>query len=277
MPSIHLHAGAAFARGLEVARLAWYTGAAATPDDAIAAGWGALAEAYGSFDDNFPTNKTCARMGEALVSYFDEYPLDTDVLKPAVFNNRPAVEFRFAVPLPIENPSTGDPILYTGRFDMLGEKDAQLFVVDEKTTGSLGEYWSARYELSSQFTGYCWAAKEYGYPVVGAIIRGIGLLKYDIKHAQIPLYRPDWMIEEWYRTLLHDIRRMILAYEKWRQTDGWDPEVWEPNLADECGSFGGCEYRSVCGIAPEVRDKLLEINFVKRPWDPLGDSDDTGA
>lgn len=265
-PSVHLHAGLAFAKGLEVTRFAFYSGGASA-EEAIMLGWKALIEAYGDFDSSESPNKNAHRMGEALVSYFDEYPLETDTLKPAIFRGNPAVEFTFAIPLPINHPETGLPILYCGRFDMLGEANGQLFVVDEKTTGSLGQYWARRYELSAQFTGYCWAAHQYGYPVVGAIVRGIGILKTDIKHAAMPLLRPPFMIEEWYRELLIDIHGMIEAWKKMETMDGW--EAYRPDYADACGSYGGCQFISVCNIHPANREKLLAVNFTKREWTPL--------
>lgn len=267
-PSVHLHAGQAFAKGLEVTRKAWFLGETRDPDEAIARGWQALIEEYGDFVDEAVPNKSAHRMGEALISYFDQYPLETDLIQPAMFHGRPAVEFRFALPLPILNPSTGDPILYTGRFDMLGLANGQLFVVDEKTTGSLGQYWSRRYELSAQFTGYCWAAKEYGYPVVGAMIRGIGILSKEIKHAEMPLWRHDFLIAEWYEALLADVKRMIEAWKAMEEQSPWS--VWQPDFADACGAFGGCQFLPVCEIAPQSREKLLDINFAKRVWDPLG-------
>lgn len=269
LPSVHLHAGQAFAKGLEVTRLAFFQDGLPA-EDAIALGWAALIEHYGDFETPTPEHsKSAHRLGEALVSYFDEYPLGVDPLKPAVFHGRPAVEFTFAIPLPIMHPETGEPILYCGRFDMLGEVNGQLFVVDEKTTGSLGEHWAKRYELSAQFTGYCWAARQYGYQVVGAIIRGVGILKYEVKHAAIPLFRQDFHIDEWYAALLLDVERMI---EAWRQTgkngeNQWSE--WQPDLADACGSFGGCEFLPVCGIHQQSREKMLEINFAVREWTPL--------
>lgn len=276
-PSIHLHAGGAFAKGLETARRAYYLGGE-SPEDSVALGWQALHEEYGDFEPAKPMpNKSAHRMGEALVSYFDEYPLPTDHIRPAMFNGQPAVEFNFAIPLPITHPETGDPLIYCGRFDMLGESNGQLFVVDEKTTGSLGEYWSRRYELSAQFTGYCWGAMQYGYPVVGAIVRGIGILSKEIKHAALPFLRPQFMIDEWYRQMLRDVSEMRQAYldtnwDKIEAPDGLfdDPyEQFGPDFNDTCGSYGGCDYIPVCGVAPFARHQMLQINFAQRNWEPL--------
>lgn len=265
LPSIHLHAGAAFAAGLDATRRAFYDNGA---DEltAVSLGWKKLIEEYGDFEPQGNTTKTAHRMGEALVDYFEEYPLATDFIKPVKTANGSAVEFSFAIPLPITHPETGDPIIYAGRFDMLGETSTgQVFVVDEKTTGSLGEYWLTRYALSAQFTGYCWAAQQYGYPVVGAIIRGIGLLKTKITHAAIPLQRPDWMIHEWYVQLIRDVHAMIAC---------WQEAHFEPNFADSCGSYGGCDYLPVCQVPAQARENFMAINFVDREWSPIRGAED---
>lgn len=275
--SIHLHAGGAFARGLEVTRRAFYQ-EGLDPDLAIGLGWQALQQHYTGDYTESPheswrkSAKTPTRMGEALVSYFDEYPLETDHVQPAKdAHGSPAVEFTFSIPLPINSPETGEPILYTGRFDMLGQSTGKLWVVDEKTTGALGEFWAQRYKLGAQFTGYCWAAKMYGYPVVGALIRGIGILKYDIKHAEVPLFRPDYLIEEWYQQLLIDVQEMVDAWIALTEdcSNEWSPLIFRPDYNDACGSYGGCDFLPVCGVMPEARGKMLDANFEKRLWVPL--------
>src|SRR3990172_5087025 len=96
------------------------------------------------------------------------------------------IEFSFAAAIPeVKHPETGDPILFCGRFDQLAEYNKMLFVEDEKTTTSLGEQWRNNWDLDSQFTGYVWGAKQFGLPVVGAIVRGIGLLKTKTTHQEV--------------------------------------------------------------------------------------------
>jgi len=266
-PNVHLHAGGAFAAGLDRTRMAYFA-EGATAEDAVAQGWAELIAVYGDFevtDDR--VNKTAHRMGQALVSYFDEYPLGIDPLEPyRPHGGKPAVEFNFALPLPINHPETGAPILYCGRFDMLGVMNGQVFVVDEKTTSALGPSWVKRYELSAQFTGYCWAVRELGYPSAGAIVRGIGILKNEIKHVSVPLLRPQFLIDEWYDALLADINAMI---------ECWRTDTWRPDFNSACGGYGGCPYSGVCSSPPNVRDSLLQIDFVENRWSPLkGEGDE---
>jgi hypothetical protein len=261
--SIHLHAGACFARGVEITRRAFHA-EHLTHDEARAKGMTALIHAWGEYEAPADHTKSMARMLSALDAYFLEYPLATDVIQPFIeANGDPAVEFTFALPLedtdgkPILNPETGDPLIYGGRFDLLGVFNDSLFVVDEKTTSALGAQWASQWEMASQFTGYCWAAREYGYPVLGAIIRGVGLLKYETKFAQVITYRPDWRIAQWHKQLLLDIKAMIQSYQRGE---------WDMALDHACNDFGGCGFRNAC-LSPEPERWLAD--YVVRYWEPL--------
>jgi len=195
----------------------------------------------------------------ALDEYFRNYGFATDHIQPHFHDGKPAVEFSFAIPIPnTAHPTTGEPILYTGRFDMLGVYNNALFVVDEKTTKQLGQSWIKSWTMASQFTGYCWAAKEYGYPVAGAIIRGISILKTKYGHAESLQYRPQWFIDRWLVQLAKDVKRMIAA---------WEADDWDFDLNTGCNTYGGCPLTDVCNSQRPVR--VLEQDFVKRIWDPL--------
>lgn len=266
-PSIHLHAGGSFARGMEVTRKAFHS-AGFIQDEAVGLGAQALIEAYGDYAYPEDHAKAPNRLIEALVAYFDEYPLADDPIQPFFASNgEPAVEFTFCLPLEDErgghilNPQSGNPLLYAGRFDMLGKFNDTLFVVDEKTCTSLGGTWAGQWEMASQMTGYTWAAREYGYPVAGAIIRGVCLLKCEVKFAQAITYRPEWRIAQWYKQLLHDVRRMIAA---------WNNNQWDMSLDHACNDFGGCGYRNAC-LSPEPERWLQD--FVVRRWNPLSRAD----
>ena len=231
--SIHLHAGKCYAKGLEIARRTFYDGG--LPEEAaIASGLEALTLAWGDFD----------------------YP-DGEPHRDAL--GRSALEFSFAIPLNVLNPSTGQPILYGGKFDMLGERDGALFVVDEKTAGQLGNQWMRNWLLDSQATGYCYAAKTFGYPVVGAIFRGISLLKGKYGHAQAIVYRPDWQIERWLSNLEETIRQMVGAWTRQRYLYSLDKSA--------CNSYGGCGFHQLC--ESQHPERWIEVNFKPRNWNPM--------
>jgi hypothetical protein len=259
-PSIHLHAGQAFARGLEVVRRAfWEEGF--NPEDALAKGAGALIEAYGTFDEPHDTAKTLPRMLGALDYYFERWPIDRDELKPWKWaTDKHAIEFSFASPLPFDHPETGEPVIYTGRSDFIGQmSDDSLWIVDDKTTSQLGASWINQWDLRSQFTGYTWAARDVSsIPVQGCMVRGVSILKTKYDNAQVSTYRPDWMVNRWLTQVVEDLKRMQQC---------WEAGYWDYNLDEECNSYGGCLFRRVC-LSPNP-DEWLENDYEKRVWDPL--------
>lgn len=258
--NIHLHAGQSFAAGMNAARLAFYVKGFST-DDSIIEGVQALAKHWGTeFEAPEGENKSLDRMMLAVVEYFHEYPLETDIIKPLkLAEGKIATEVTFALPLEqTAHPATGDPILYAGRFDMIGEREGVLFIVDEKTTSQLGPTWPNQWTLRSQFTGYAWGAKSYGYPVAGAIIRGISILKEKYGHAQVITYRPEWQINRWLKQLERDLKRMI---------DSWATGEWDFNLDHSCSAYGACPYLRLCeNLDPEP---FVPLYYQENKWDPL--------
>lgn len=286
--SVHLVAGGAFAKGIEVARkvyfeglypaygrfhhedggeyskqlegdLAWAPGAKGDKQVAEAEGLRALMIAYGDFECPADSAKSLERTAGALEFYFDQYPLDTDSKVPVTFvDGRRGIEFSFALPLGVNHPVTGDPILYTGRADMIAEFAGGIYIVDEKTTSSLGASWSRQWEMRGQFTGYCWAAKESGIPVSGAIIRGVSILKTKYDTQEAITNRAQHEIDRWKFQSERDITRAIAM---------WKEGYWDYALDGACAEYGGCSLVDICK-SPSPED-WLPIRFEQRVWDPL--------
>jgi hypothetical protein len=257
--NLHLHFGGAFAAGLEAARRAYYDDdhseeAALKHGVEVALAFWETKEMPEGFAKNADT------LVGALFAYFIEYPLATDFLKPyrQPDSDSSCIEFTFSIPLDIRHPQTGDPILYGGRFDMLAEKDGVLFVEDDKTASQLGSQWLRNWLLDSQFTGYCWAAQEFGFPVAGAIIRGVSILKNGFGHAQSIVYRPQWQLDRWLETTTTLINQMIAMWE----TDSHYPVLDK----HACNSYGGCAYHQLCE-SPNP-ESWIEMNYEPRIWNP---------
>lgn len=257
-PSVHLHAGAAFARGLEVARTLYF-GEGKTPDEAIAIGLGELMKAYGDFQCPADSAKSLERTAGAFEYYFSQYPLEREEARPAILpGGRLGVEFSFAEPLPLRNPETGDPLLYCGRMDQIVEFAGGLYGEDDKTASQLGGSWVKQWDLRSQFTGYVWGAGQSGIKLEGFLVRGISILKTKYDTLQAVTYRHPWMVERWYDQLLRDVQRMI---------ECWENGVWDYNLDHSCTEYGGCPFRQVC-LSSDPQP-WLESGFIRRRWNPL--------
>lgn len=263
--SVHLHAGASFAKGLEVARTAFYV-QHKDPDTSIALGLGALLEAYGAFECPEDSAKSASRMAGAYEFYFTNYPLREEEEQPVVLpSGKRGIEFSFAHPLLIPgtdryllHPETGDPILYCGRMDMLMSFAGGTFIEDDKTTSQLGPTWSRQWDLRSQFTGYAWGCVQSGIHVDGAVVRGVSILKTKYDTQQAVSYRPEWQINRWYTELLVWIQRALAAYKT---------GIYLHNLDHSCAEYGGCSFRQACSSEDET--PWIEINFERREWNPL--------
>lgn len=255
---IHLHFGACIAKGLETTRKAFFEQALSI-EQARSAGAEAILLAWG--DPSEVEQHERKNIGNCLMAhdaYFNEYPLDADLVQPHRIGDKYGIEMNFGVPIPgTRHPVTNDPIVYAGRFDLLGDFNNAVFVVDEKTATSLGTSWRNNWRLRSQFTGYCWGASQYGIPVQGAIVRGIGILKNAITFEQAIVARPQWMIDRWLDQVRLDISNAIRA---------WESGIYSLNLDDGCTSYGGCPYLELCESREPAR---WYGTYEVRKWEPL--------
>lgn len=260
-PNVHLHAGGAYARGLEVARLAFFQ--QGRPErESIAAGAKAMIEFYGKFECPPESAKSLEGMLGAFEFYFDRYPMSTDTATPVkLADDRIGVEFNFVEPLDVLHPITGAPLLYTGRFDQLCDYQGGVYGEDDKTTTSLGPSWSRKWDLRAQFTGYCWGAKKHGLPIMGFLVRGVSILKTKYDTQQAITYRQQWQIDEWYDNLNTRLLPEMIQM--------WEKNKWGLALDDACEAYGGCPFRQVCLAEPANRISWLETKFERRRWDPV--------
>lgn len=286
--SVHLVAGGAFARGIEVARRAYFEGVYIEPvvsnefdaevghyvrkvtwteragesGDAEAAqllGLQALVAAYGDFECPPDSAKSLERTAGALEFYFANYPFGMDGTDPVTFpNGRRGIEFSFAEPLDFRHPVSGDPILYTGRADMVAHFASGTYVFDEKTTSQLGASWARQWELRSQFTGYVWAAQRTGLAVQGAVVRGVSILKTKYDTQQALTYRSPYEVDRWLGQVHRDLKLMQQC---------WEEGYWDWDLDHACSEYGGCMFQSVC--KSDDPGAWLPMYFEQRVWDPL--------
>jgi len=256
-PSVHLHAGAAFAFGVERTRTAFYVEGKSS-ETSIAEGIGALLTFYGDFECPADSAKSAERMAGAFEFYWSNYPLDNENDPVILKGGKRAIEVSFAEPLPILHPESGDPLIYCGRLDAILNYAGGRYITDEKTTTQLGASWSRQWDLRSQFTGYAWGARQIGVKVDGALVRGVSILKTKYDTQQAISYRPDWAIDRWYAELLVWINQLVACYKS---------GVWLHNFDHACSEYGGCQFREACMSQDET--PWTETYFEKREWNPL--------
>lgn len=266
--NIHLAAGRAFAAGIAAARLAYHD-KGAHPFDALQAGLEALRANY-AYSGPVPMYcyKTLDRMEGALAFYLDKWPLATDERQVLRLNDgRWAVELGETFELPVLHPDTDKLLRYTANFDtLLEDRQGRVWVIDEKTTGKMGDAWALQWTLDSQLTGYVFAAtlllRRLGMtqPVVGAVVRGIAIHKADYQGMECLELRHEWEIERWHDQMCRDFERLAVAYK--------DRSGFDRVLDHACALYNApCEYATLCKARDPLR--IAETTYQVRFYDPL--------
>ena len=292
--SIHLMAGGAFAKALEVLRLGWlnksvdgieitgheidpetgekekytFRGQVNSRDDALHYALQALMLSY---DESVPhdTAKTLDRMCGALEFYADSFPVDNPEFGViSVIHGKPGVEWNFAIPLPVLHPDTGEPLIFAGRTDVILDVYGGRYLVDDKTTSSLGAQWANQWDMRGQFAGYAWAARELGIRTDGTLVRGISILKSKYDKAQALVPQPDWKLDEWLGAATAKLEFAITQYKKSKYAEAYGGvNNGVPAFGEACNEYGGCEFKQPC--MNRDHDGWLDSNYVERNWNPL--------
>jgi hypothetical protein len=275
--SIHLHAGAAFAKGLEAARLAFYRDGKSM---AYAEEYGLyeLTKVYGNREpaNTTPTERSKAwpRIVDAYLTYLERYPFDKDSFKVALFSDKPTIEFSFALDSEVMHPTTGDPIILGGRFDWIANQFGTLWGVDEKTGRALKvtAYQDVNlWYLRAQLLCYAYAAHRYGYNVVGILVREIAVQLENIKLGESLVYAEPWRRERWWQWANARIRSMVAAWKLGNLYPAIDKrpveDAYEQNFGDLCTTWGGCAYAKLCAV--QNPHDWKKLGYVPNTWNPL--------
>ena len=266
--STDLVAGKAFARGLEVARKAYYN-EGADENEAVLLGSSALLEEYG---DHIPFKMTKApdRMVTALELYFIENPMCMDVAQPVkLANGEYAIEYSFAHELPFEHPDLpGQPLLITGRADMLVEYAGKLLVFDDKTTGAaFSKSWTQQWDTRGQFTTYNWGLRKDGIKTKGAYIRGIYLGKTQIKFLDHVSSRGQWQVDIWEEQMLAKVGQILAKYKEYKESGEHPAKFFFGAWNESCFKyFRPCAFQDLC--RSEKAEMFLEGEYDQRIWLP---------
>jgi hypothetical protein len=187
--------------------------------------------------DSYKNRFTAAR---TIVWYLDQWendPLETIILA----NSKPAVEVSFQYPLGIE-ATTGEQFLHCGHIDRLVRFQDKLWGSDLKTSkNDLNSYFFAQFTPDNQLSGYSFAGKIIlDEPTAGIIVDG----------AQVAVGFSRFA------------RGLVLR----SQAEQYARDNFWPMNEKACY---GCSFRGICSHSPQVREKWLAADFVKRIWNPL--------
>ena len=235
-----LNFGQAFAAALEEYRISVYS----RKESYERSMDNALRKMYSVFDSNYTGEEqkginSCINILELYTKKFQD-----DWLKPMInAAEEPSIEHSFSVEMDIKHPETKDPILFTGRFDMIGiDKNENEWIVDEKTTG-YRNYQPEQYSMSGQLLGYMAAMQQYGRKPIGFIVREALVQKTQQEINEYSYMRVQHKINYYWDALHQWVEIMLHHYSK---------KLWPKVLSYNCKR---CLFRTHCNIdlAMEVK------------------------
>lgn len=198
--------------------------------------------------------KTRENLVRTLVWYLEQFKDDS--CKTVILSDgSAAVEHTFA--LPVEND-----IILTGHLDRMVEYSDNIYLQDQKTTGStLSPRYFLQYSNDNQMLQYSFAGKAiFHLPVKGVMVDAAQIAVGFTRFERGFLFFDDSQLNEWYE---HSMWHIELAQKATR-------ENYFPMNRTSCNDYGGCPFREVCNKSPHVRDQFLKGDFERgKRWDPL--------
>ena len=258
--SVHLVFGGLYASALE--HFYKYRAEGATiPDaldrvvaEALIASWDAATGQPIDFDHPAKTRLNLIR---SIVWYVEEFgdesmtPLKTYHLK----DGTPAVELSFAF-------EADDGILFTGHLDRVAQMGDDLYILDQKTTGTtISSYFFDQFSPNNQVSLYAIAGEVVlNTPIKGLIIDAAQIAVGFTRFSRGFVHRNRDILTEWRETALYTIKIAQQATVL----------NFFPQNPTACGNYGGCEFRHICSIPRSQRQSYLETDFSRTSWwDPL--------
>lgn len=201
--------------------------------------------------------KTKARLCGALDEYYGYRDLGTSLdYKQDALGSQVIMAEEFLIQPIAEMANI--PIYYCGLVDLVYQSDGEIFLMDYKTTSwnrIMDEVWM----LSPQFLGYMWLFNKTAPSLkTNNFVLDLFMMqsKQNNKFLRRKMVFEDWMLEEWERDRVHEIRRIL--------HDG------QPTKNPSCSDYGGCPYYQLCVQPPEIRDSMAEQLYYIDEWDIHG-------
>jgi hypothetical protein len=202
--------------------------------------------------DNTKTRETLIR---SIIWYIDEFADDTfeTVILP---DGKAAAELSFTL-------AVDDGILLCGHLDRLCHQGDEIYVSDNKTSGSvINERFFSQFSPDTQMSLYTFAGHAiYAIPVKGVVVDAAQILIGGTRFERGFTFRTKEQLDEWYESTMYLIE---FINELIRDNK---PLPMNPS---SCGNYGGCEFRAVCSKSPQQREIYLKADFNRNTaWNPL--------
>jgi len=249
-PNIHLRWGGEYHRCLQDYEILMAQGS--KHRDAVFDVIRALLHRIVDFDPDHK-QKNRETLVRSVIWYLEKH--QNDPAKTWIMSNgKPAVEIRFNFPLDF-GPSEDQPYVLCGKIDKVVVFNGDLFIMDHKTTTTLGTFYFDQFTPHNQMSLYTLAGKViFKAPIKGVIINACQPLVGGTNFERGIVYRTQEQLNEW----LTDLTVWLS-----RQNDATHNDA-------ACDKYGGCPFRPICTRSPQVRERFLKSNYIQdTPWNPL--------
>jgi hypothetical protein len=206
----------------------------------------------GSYFNNSDDHRTSTRAKQVMTHYTERYREEN--FKIFEVNGEKLLETSFCIPL----TKIGDyEILYYGIIDAVIEMDGEIFVMDHKTTYSLGGDFFDQFRINNQMPMYVLAvSKMLEKPVYGVLINAIGVLKTVNKFERRLISYDYYKIQEAKEDLLSIVEHQLIGY--------LEKNVFPRHKTSCISKYGKCAFYEVCSAPYQVRESVLKTRYVPR-------------
>lgn len=200
--------------------------------------------------DSGDANKNRETLIRSLIWYTEKYR-DDSAKTFILANGAPAVELSFQMEF-------FDDYVLCGHLDKIVEWQDGIYVLDHKTTQStISPAYFEGYSPDNQMSLYSIAGKvTWNAPIKGVIIEAAQIAVGFTRHERGMTYRTEAQMEEW----LADAKLWIGQAAE-RAAAGYWP------MNDKSCRF--CQFKRICTKDPSVRERFLETDFIRQPFNPL--------
>lgn len=178
----------------------------------------------------------------ALIKYATLF--SDDELEVMMIDGVPCVEYPFDVLL------CGNIRLF-GTIDLIVKNKAgQVFVMDHKTTTTLGESWMNLWKPNHQMSAYVYAAQALGLNCTSALVQGIQVVKTKQEVCRIETHRSFEDLDDFRSTVANEVNRFQMNTQM-----GFHPA----SSGYTCSGFGACQFLDYCKASKAQREMMILI------------------
>lgn len=146
-------------------------------------------------------------------------------------------------------------LMFYGRIDLIVDFLDTLYIVDHKTSSSMGFIAEPHHQL----TGYIAVARTLGLDVKGGIVNILGLIKGKVEFLRIMTSRTEEDIQEW-------IHHALLTK---CNIDNCIESGYFPKYTHSCGMYASkCPYMQLCTCSPRSIEYIVEGSYTEKEWKP---------